>query len=73
MKVAIRGYVGFDLIFEEIIEGEDEAAVEDLVCEAMKRMLPYPKHMIEVENLDDPTDPDRFARFGPLRAWSSRI
>jgi hypothetical protein len=62
MRVAVRGYVGYDLIFQEIHEVE-EVDLEKLAFDHAK-MLAYTKHMIEFEFLDEPDPLKRFFRFG---------
>jgi hypothetical protein len=66
MKLAIRGYTGPVLIFEEHINEStlDDAALGRLAMRHAERMLAYEKHMIEIEFLDEPDPLQRFLRFG---------
>lgn len=65
MKAAVRGFAGKTKIFEEIVDFDvDDANFEDVARAQLRRMLPYPKHMIEIEFLDEPNPLERFFRFG---------
>lgn len=66
IRLAIRGYSGKSLIFEERIEVElhEPDAIAEIAERQMKRMLGYPRHMIEIEFLDEGDVNQRFFRFG---------
>ena len=63
MRVAVRGFAGKTKIFEETLEVND-ASLERVAHSHMRRILLYPKHMIEIEFLDEKPSPNRFFRFG---------
>ena len=63
MRIAVRGFTGRYKIFEERFE-TDGTDLDRLAQEQLKRMLPYPRHMIEIEFLDEPDVNQRFFRFG---------
>jgi hypothetical protein len=65
-RLAIRGYAGRRIIFEEFTDlGDDD--IEDLLPELAEkhvlRLVGSP-HMIEIEFLDEPNVNERFFRFG---------
>jgi hypothetical protein len=64
MKVAFRGFVGFDLIFQEMIEVNDYTDCMKLAMSHIDRMLVYDRFLIELEFVEDAPRPDRFVRFG---------
>jgi hypothetical protein len=63
MRVRVRGYAGRQLIFQEIIEVEPEV-LDKVAFKHITQMVKYPRHMIEVEFLDELDPAQRFFRFG---------
>jgi hypothetical protein len=63
MRVAIRGFAGETRVFEEILDAEPPE-FETLARKHWRRMRPYPRHLIELEFLDQPDPLERFFRFG---------
>lgn len=63
MRIAVRGFAEGRRIFEEIFEAETPD-LEEIAVRHAERLLPYPKHMIEVEFLDEPNPLERFFRLG---------
>lgn len=63
VRLAVRGFAEKTLIFSERIE-VDEHELETIAERQVKRMADYPKHMIELEFLDEPNVNQRFFRFG---------
>lgn len=63
IRLRIRGYAGAALLFKEDIDAE-EVAMESLVEEHMKLLLPHPTHMLEFEFLDELDPKQRYFRFG---------
>jgi len=67
MKVAVRGFVGFDRIFEDIIDVDpniSDADMMELVIKHANRMAHYDRFLIEIEFVEDAPNPNRFFRFG---------
>ena len=66
MRIAIRGFVGAKLLFEEVVEVPDEAdsLPQDVVDKHIARLAPYAAFMIEAEFLDEPNPAVRFICFG---------
>lgn len=63
MKIAIRGFVNRQCIFEDFADAKLEDL--DILAEKQcKRLLPYPKFMIEFEFLDELDPKQRYFRFG---------
>lgn len=64
MRIAVRGYVGEKLLFEDRVDIEDDMqAIEALATSHAKRLMDYP-HTVEIEFLDEPDPNARFFRFG---------
>lgn len=63
MRVAIRGYAGRRKIFEEVIE-VGEADIGEIGEKHLRKLLPYARHMIEIEFLEESDPLRRFFRFG---------
>lgn len=63
MKIRVRGYSGKTLVLDEQIDTENED-LETLAKRHITRIVDYPKHMLEVEFLDEPDVNQRFFRFG---------
>lgn len=63
IRLGIRAFSGKTLIFSEHIECE-EKELDAIAEEHIKRLLDYPKHMIEFEFLDEPDVNQRFLRIG---------
>ena len=63
-RLAVRGYAGKILVFEEQIEVDDPEDLEIIAERQMKQLLPYRKHLLEIEFLDEPDVNQRFFRFG---------
>jgi len=66
VRLAIRGYGNGRLVFTERIELPD-SGLDDLssISETHAlRLIPYERHMIEIEFLDEPDVNQRFFRFG---------
>lgn len=71
MKVAIRGFARNEKKFEDVVEVnalELDELLPDLAKKHAVAMAAHRLHMIEIEFLDDPDDPDRFFRFGTCPA-----
>jgi hypothetical protein len=64
MKLAVRGYVDGALRFEERLEISDPAELETIAAQHAEQMVNEPRHMIEIEFLDEPDELERFFRFG---------
>jgi hypothetical protein len=62
MKIAVRGFAGGVRVFEEIMEAN--TVNPDLAKQQINRVAHHPRHMIEVEFLDEPDPLRRFFRFG---------
>ena len=58
-KIAVRGYAGGVKVFEEIVDDDSDMAQQHI-----KRVAHHPRHMIEIEFLDEPDPLERFFRFG---------
>jgi hypothetical protein len=63
LRLRARGFAEGRVIFDENLEAaaEEVAALAERHC---LRMVPYPKHMIEIEFLDEPDPRQRFFRIG---------
>ena len=62
MKIAVRGYCGGVRVFEEIVDADlDDRAMAQ---RHIDRVVHHPRHMIEIEFLDEPDPMQRFLRFG---------
>jgi hypothetical protein len=64
MKLAIRGYHGKSLIFEDRVDVEGRDEVLPYFAEKHAKLLSGAPHMIEIEFLDEPDPLQRFFRFG---------
>jgi hypothetical protein len=64
IRVAIRGYVGDEVLFEEQLTlFKDRPNLEDVIAEAAKRHVDGPKlHMVEMEFLEGRITPDEERR-----------
>lgn len=65
--IMVRGYAGRALLFQDRVDVEKltDEAMTKLAEEQLERVMPFPKHMIEIEFLDEkPEDGLRFFRFG---------
>ncbi len=80
MRVAIRGFVGRTVLFEDRVELDESSLAELLPSLAEKHALAMSRHelhMIEIEFLDEPDVQQRFFRIGtdpsgmvmPLKVW----
>lgn len=66
-KIAIRGFVGKKVIFEDRVEIAESTLDRLLPALAEKHgiaMATHALHMIEIEFLDEPNPEARFFRFG---------
>jgi hypothetical protein len=63
IRLAIRAFSGKTKLFDERIECE-EKELDTLAERQIKRLIEYPKHMLEIEFLDEPDLNQRFFRFG---------
>lgn len=63
MKFAVRGYVDAELLFEEIVESEAEN-LREIADAQLARVIAHDQHMIEIEFIEEPENPNRFVRFG---------
>jgi hypothetical protein len=67
IRIAIRGYVGRRILFEDRVEA-DEPDLEKLLPSLAEKhgeaMAKHELHMIEIEFLDEPDPDQRFYRFG---------
>jgi hypothetical protein len=59
VKIAVRGFAGGIKVFEEIVDDDS-----DMVQQHIKRVAHHPRHMIEIEFLEEPNVMQRFFRFG---------
>jgi hypothetical protein len=67
IRLAIRGYAGKVLKFEELCSVSDrelEAVLPALAEKHAKQLVEHELHMIEIEFLDEPDINERFFRFG---------
>ncbi len=68
VRNAFRGFSEGRLLFEDLIIAEDgepfERAVEQAMQAHAEEILAHEKHVIEVEDLDEPDPMQRFTRFG---------
>jgi hypothetical protein len=66
MKIAIRGFAGRTLKFEDIVEVDenDQDFLGRLAEKHAAEMVAHTLHMIEIEFLDEPGPNERFFRFG---------
>jgi hypothetical protein len=63
VKVAVRGYAGKQLVFQEFFD-VDWDNVADMASRHVLMMTQYPNHLIEIEFLEEPDPSQRFFRFG---------
>ena len=63
MKIAVRAYSAGHKIFEELLDVE-EVTLDEMVKAHIKRIVPYERHMIEIEFIAEQDNPARFFRFG---------
>lgn len=63
VRLVIRGFCGRTRIFEDRVVVREED-LENLARDHLLRLKDYPKHMIEIEFLDEPDIGQRFFRFG---------
>ena len=66
-RLAIRGYVGKHLLFDdriEIAECDIDSVVPRLAEQHATAMAEHRLHMIEIEFLDEPNPNERFFRIG---------
>lgn len=67
MKLAIRGYVGGKIKFEDRIDcspAELDKLLPDLARKHGDALAAHELHMIEIEFLDEPDQNQRYFRFG---------
>jgi len=67
VRLAIRGFVGKTMKFEDLVELDEEKLDSVLVQLGEKHaraMAAHELHMIEIEFLDEPDVSQRFFRFG---------
>lgn len=67
IRIAIRGFAGKNVVFEDNIEIEEhelESLLPKLAEEHAAKMKNHELHMIEIEFLDEPDPMERFFRFG---------
>jgi len=62
MKIAVRGFAGGVKVFEDIVDADLDNP--DLARQQIERVAHHPRHMIEIEFLDEPDESQRFFRFG---------
>lgn len=63
IRLRIRAFTGQTIIFDERIECE-EKELDAIAERQFKRLVDYPKHMLEYEFLDEPDVNKRFLRIG---------
>jgi hypothetical protein len=67
VRLAIRGFVGQTLVFEEHVSARDSdlgGVLPKLAEEHAANMAAHVLHMIEIEFLDEANENERFFRFG---------
>jgi hypothetical protein len=67
IRLAIRGYTGDQVVFEDLVTlpVEDlEKLLPNLASEHAHKMAAHELHMIEIEFLDEPDANQRFFRIG---------
>ena len=67
VRLAIRGFAGKTLVFEERVTVSDSdlgGLLPKLAEEHAAKMAAHDLHMIEIEFLDEPNENERFCRFG---------
>jgi len=66
LHFVVRGYGDGAQIFEDHVSVDDDDlnAIDGLVNSHIERVAVYERHMLEIECLDDPSNPERFFRFG---------
>ena len=62
MRIAIRGFIGGEQQFEEVVNA-DFVDIGELARKHVERLAHAP-HMIEIEFLDEPNRAERFFRMG---------
>lgn len=64
--IVVRGYAGRALLFQEKVDCDalDDDAMRKIIEEQLGRIAPFPKHLIEIEFLDEPDVMKRFCRIG---------
>jgi len=66
-RIAVRGYAGKKVLFEDRVDGPDEDLenfVSQMAVSHAHSMAAHTRHMIEIEFLDEPNQNERFFRFG---------
>lgn len=67
VRLAIRGFAGKKLVFQEHVTVSDSdfgGVLPKLAEEHAGKMAAHDLHMIEIEFLDEPNENERFFRFG---------
>lgn len=64
IHLAVRAWSDGTLLFDEKVDVTDDQNLELLVERHMKQLVDHPKHMLEIEFLDEPDVNQRFFRFG---------
>ena len=67
VRLAIRGYVGRRVIFEDRVEvpfADLDTVMPKLAEQHAANLAVHELHMIEIEFLDEPNEQERFFRFG---------
>ena len=66
-RIAVRGFVGAKIVFEDRIDvpaAEIDAVVRKHAERHARQLAAHELHMIEIEFLDEPNENERFFRFG---------
>lgn len=67
IRLAIRGFVGSTVLFEDRIEVSPmdlDTVLPKLAEQHCEKLAAHDLHMIEIEFLDEPNEQQRFFRFG---------
>ena len=67
VRIAVRGFAGRELLFEDRVEITDTdlgSQLPKLAEKHVAKMAAHELHMIEIEFLDEPDENQRFFRFG---------
>jgi hypothetical protein len=67
VRLAIRGYVGREVVFEDRVEvtaADMDNVIPELAERHATKLASHELHMIEIEFLNEPNEKERFFRFG---------
>jgi len=67
VRIAVRGFAGRELLFEDRVEITDTglgSLLPKLAEQHAAKMAAHELHMIEIKFLDEPNENERFFRFG---------